>query len=173
LDGGDLIGSDIRRDFNLAFQCPILARAAFVRGIATGRPGARGIFTTRGLNENVGPGNPVLLHEVFDGEVSRRTCFERCAYCRGAVVCHVNLSFLFHYLFKRCWHRSGFTTMLFGDLYFGDYVETAIQTLRPEPMIQCTKAPEPSSQRLVSSGMESENEYGSTSRSMERSPEDW
>jgi len=91
LDGGGLIGGDIRRDFNFALKCPILASAAVMRGIATGRPGASGIFTTRGLNENVGPGNAVLLNKVFDGEVSCRTGFECCSYCRGAIVCHVTV----------------------------------------------------------------------------------
>jgi hypothetical protein len=30
LDGGDLICGNIRRDFNLAFKCPIVTRATFM-----------------------------------------------------------------------------------------------------------------------------------------------
>jgi hypothetical protein len=132
LDGCDLIDGDIRGDLNVAVDRPIVASAAFMRGITTGRPGACGIFTTRRLNENVGPGNTVLLNEVFDGEVSGRTCFERCSYRRGAVVCHVDLSFFYPHMFKSCWRSSGSTPILLNDRYFGLASKLLPSTLRPE-----------------------------------------
>jgi hypothetical protein len=33
---------------------------------------------------------------------------------------------------QRCWRPSGFTTILFGDAYFGHCFENATLTLRPD-----------------------------------------
>jgi hypothetical protein len=113
LDGGALVGGDIRRDFYLAFKCSIVASAAFMRGIATGRPGAGRIFSTRGLNENVSPGDTELLNKVFDGRSAAARVLN---IARIVLACRLpcQLVLLFHHPFKRCWRPSGFIPFCSG-----------------------------------------------------------